>query len=414
MPRLLVLDTSYALETILSRKLEESVFCRDLDGFFNHVWTVHPFATLVTSEAYAPKHGRPQIHELSPVHTFIEGKVGQFKILDRITSLNFLISQIYIFFYLTRLIKKERVNVIRASSPLYAGLFGWAISRWCKVPLVVRVGGNHDKIYKTTGKGIESRLFLHRRIEKLVERFVFRRADLVAGANQDNLDFALANGAHFQRSTLFRYGNLIDKRHFVEPSQRGNGQTLLQEIGVSSHGFVLYIGRLEIVKQPGDVVRVLAEIQSRGYSIKAVLSGDGSQRSALCELAKNLGVLNQIVFAGNRDQDWLARIIPLSIAVISPHTGRALSEAALGGVPIVAYDIDWQRELIQTGLTGELVPYRDFRGMADSLEKYLVYPEYGRAMGDAVRERAMKMMNPQVLNQHERDHYSAVIGRFNR
>ena len=37
-------------------------------------------------------------------------------------------------------------------------------------------------------------------------------------------------------------------------------------------------------------------------------------------------------------------------------TGRALAEAALGGVPIVAYDIDWHSEAVETGVTGELVP----------------------------------------------------------
>ena len=41
--RLLVLDSSYCLEAIRSRGLERSVTCRDLGGFFGHVWTVHPF-----------------------------------------------------------------------------------------------------------------------------------------------------------------------------------------------------------------------------------------------------------------------------------------------------------------------------------------------------------------------------------
>src|SRR5207249_3226718 len=45
-PRLLVLDTSYSLEAIRANRTEASVTCRDLGGFFDRVWTVHPFATL--------------------------------------------------------------------------------------------------------------------------------------------------------------------------------------------------------------------------------------------------------------------------------------------------------------------------------------------------------------------------------
>ena len=414
MRRLIVLDTSYALEAIQARKLEFSVTCRDLDGFFDHVWTVHPFATLVTSRQWSSKYGRPEKHRLAGRHTFIEGKVGRFQMLHRISPLNFLISQICFFFYLARLVKKEKISVIRVGSPLYLGLFGWALSRWCRIPFVVRVGGNHDKIYETTGNSMEKRLFLHRRIEKIVERFVFPRADLVAGANQDNLDFALANGARLEFSTLFRYGNLIDKRHFVVPSQRTGGHCLLQEIDVISHQFILYIGRLESVKHPDDVVRVLARVLGRGYAVKAVFAGDGQLRSGLLNLARELGVENQIVFVGNVDQDWLSKVLPLASAVISPHTGRALSEAALGGVPIVAYDVDWQREIIQTGITGELVCHLDHEGMADSLERLLKDSGYARKMGEAVRNRIIEMMDPKTLDQHERDQYMAVFKRFKK
>jgi glycosyltransferase involved in cell wall biosynthesis len=414
MGKLLVLDSSYALEAILARKLEDSVTCRDLNGFFHHVWTVHPFATLVTSEQWTSRFGRPEIHKLAPAHTFIEGKVGRFQMLHRISSLNFLIGQIFIFFYLIRLINKEKINVIRVSSPLYLGLLGWALSRSCRIPFVVRVGGNHDKIYETTGNPMERRFFFDRRIEKIVERFVFHRADLVAAANQDNLDFALANGARSEFSTLFRYGNLIDKRHFVKPSERTEGHSLLREIGVKSHCFILYIGRLESVKHPDDVVRVLANVRKRGCNVKAVLAGDGQLRSSLVELALELGVVDQVVFVGNRDQDWLSRIIPLCAAVISPHTGRALSEAALGGVPIVAYDLDWQGELIQTGVTGELVRHLDRAGMVDALERLLKDSEYAKTMANEVRKRIIEMMDPEILNQHERDQYSAVMDRFKK
>jgi glycosyltransferase involved in cell wall biosynthesis len=411
--KLLVLDTSYSLEMIFQRKLEFSVTCRDLDGFFEHVWTVHPFASLVTSAGWSYKYGFPKVYKLNSSHTFIEGKVGIFNFLRFFKVLNFIFSQIQIFFYLARLIHKEKITIIRTGSPLYLGLFGWALSRWCKIPFVIRIGGNHNYVYNITRKPIE-KIFFHRKIEKIIENFTFRRADLVAGANQDNLNFALINGARLKYSTLFRYGNLIDKKHFLNPSERKGGRDFLKKFGIENQKYILYIGRVIIDKHPDHVIKVLAGIRQRGFDLKLVFVGDGKLKSSLLELASNLGVADYTLFIGNIDQDCLSKIIPLSTAIISTQSGRALTEAGLGGVPIIAYDIEWQGELIQTGVTGELVPYLNYKNMVSSLEKFLNNPLYAIAMGNAVRKHVIKMMDPATLNQHEREQYSATLNRFNK
>ena len=123
--KILILDASYPLETIRNNKLEDSITCRDLDGFFEHVWTVHPFASLVSSEKWGNKFGKPQWYTLAPRHTFIEGKVGRYAALRWLPPLNFLLSQLNIFFSLYRLIRKENINVISVGDPLYLAIFGW-------------------------------------------------------------------------------------------------------------------------------------------------------------------------------------------------------------------------------------------------------------------------------------------------
>ena len=95
--------------------------------------------------------------------------------------------------------------------------------------------------------------------------------------------------------------------------------------------------------------------------------------------------------------------------VLSPHTGRALTEAALGAAPIVAYDIDWQSELIESGVTGELVEFGDWEALSDATVKFLKDRSYARKMGDQVRLRALEMMDPVKLNQHEINQYEKLI-----
>ena len=409
--KLLVLDTSYTLEAIVERKLQSSVTCRDLDGFFEHVWTVHPFATLLTSDRWTPRYGRAVATPISERHSFIEGKVGRFAGLKRLFLANFLIGQLGLLLSLRRLIRAEAISVIRVGSPLYLGLFGLALKYLTGVPMVIRVGANHDKTFETTGQPMEPRLMRSRRIEKIVERFVFPRADLVAGANQDNLDFALANGARPERSTLFRYGNLIDARHLVPPAERAVDRAALDALGIEPRKFLLYVGRLEPVKHPDDVIATLAAVRARGHDVKAVMAGDGRMRAALEAQAAEAGVADAVVFTGNLDQERLALLFPLAAVIVSPHTGRALSEAALGAAPVVAYDIDWQGEIIETGVTGILVPAGDRQGLADAATSMLDDPGKAAALGAALRERALTMLDAEALNEHEREQYRRLIAR---
>jgi glycosyltransferase involved in cell wall biosynthesis len=408
---LLVIDTSYAFEAIRERKLYDSVTCRDLGGFFDHVWTVHPFASLV-SNGSTQKFGAPDLHELAAAHTFIDGKIGRFAALEDLPLLNFAASQADVIARLRALIRREKISAIRVNDPLYNGLLGLLLARTYRIPLVVRVPANYDKMFEATGEAVMPRLLRSYRVEKQVLRFVLPRADLVAAVNEDNLQFAIANGACAERSTVFRYGNLIDRRHIAPPETRDLSGEVLRELWKVPFRFLLHVGRLETVKCPEDAIAVLADVRRRGHEVKLLMVGDGTQRDALIALTSELGIREHVAFCGNVDQDWLSKVNPLASAVLSPLTGRALSEAAFAAAPIVAYDLDWQGELIRTGETGELVPSRDTARMADSVERFLSDPAYARAMGDAVRKRAFELLDPATLDQHERDHYAALFRRF--
>ena len=127
------------------------------------------------------------------------------------------------------------------------------------------------------------------------------------------------------------------------------------------------------------------------------------------EKAKGLGVERRVRFIGNQNQAALAQLNANAAAVLSPLTGRALSESALGAAPIVAYDLDWQGDLIQTGITGELVPFRRPDLMAESTIRLVRDPDYARRMGRAARAKALEMLDPQALNEHERQQYAKLL-----
>jgi glycosyltransferase involved in cell wall biosynthesis len=159
-------------------------------------------------------------------------------------------------------------------------------------------------------------------------------------------------------------------------------------------------------------VRVLGWLAERGHDVHALLVGDGMLRDQLREQAAALGVADRLVFAGFRDQPWIARVISKASVIVSPHMGRALVEAALSAVPMVAYDYDWQRELVVSGETGFLVPNGDWEAMAERTASLLDDPRHAVALGQRARQRTATMMDPARLAQHERDTYTALLDRW--
>ncbi len=71
-----------------------------------------------------------------------------------------------------------------------------------------------------------------------------------------------------------------------------------------------------------------------------------------------------------------------------------------------------QSELIETGVTGELVPHQAWEDMAVAVDRFLSSPEYARSMGKAVRKCAAEMMDLIKLNQHERDKYMELLSNY--
>lgn len=407
---MLVLDASYTLEMIEGLGMENSVTCRDLDGFFRHVWTVHPFATLLTSETWSPRYGKPVWHDMGPRHHFIEGKVGRFGWLSFFFLANFLIGQIGLFFTLWALIRREDIRVIRVGDPLYLGMFGLALSRLTGVPLMIRVNGNNHRARKETGAPLYPQLFRSERAERLIERFVFPRAAMVAAPNPDNLEFALSAGAQKEVTTIFRYGNLLATEHIVEPGERGLDHVLLAKLGIEQGKFLLVVGRLIPPKYPEDCLHTLSELRKRGHNLKLLFAGEGKLESSLRAQAERLGVTEWVIFAGNLTQAELAQVNTHSAVVLSPISGRALSESGLGAAAIVAYDLDWQSELIENDKTGFLIPFRDKDRFVDAVEKIIIKPSLKHRMGTAVRERALSILDPERLNEHERCEYRRILG----
>lgn len=405
--KLMNLEMTYSLEILRARKLEHEITCRDVNGYFDHVWSVHPAVGSSPEHSPATAYGMPVTTPITTRHTMIEGKVSQFRWPAILAPVNFAISQSVLVLQLLRLIRSQGVSIVRAGDPYYNGLLGLLLARLTGTPFVVRINSNQDAIYEATGDLAVPRLLRTREIERRVARYVLRRADLVAAASENNLRFGVANGADPARSTVFRYGTWVDPLHFRDPPP--DRASISAELGLEGRPWLVLVSRLEPVKHPEDVLHAFAQARRRHPSLALVFVGDGTMRAELESMSGELGVADDVHFVGNRDQIWIASALTSATVVLSPLTGRALVEGCLSGTPVVAYDVEWHSELVSTGETGVLVPYRDTDAMGEAAGDLVADPAAAEVIGEKAREATLEMMDPGRLMEHERSEYEKLL-----
>lgn len=399
-------DMSYSLKMIQKRKIYQALEARELNGFFANVISVHPLAGIFENEKR--RFGHTVLTPIKKNHLFVEGKIGITRFLSWLPVLNLLLAQIEMLFLLVQLAGRKRISVVRIGDPYYLGILGLFISAILHVPLAIRVNCNYDLQYQETKKPAYPKIFRLRIIEKIIERFIFSKCDLVAGANQNNLNYAIANGARPECGVVFRYGNLIHPIHFQKPEERPEADSLIKKINLPKI-FCMTIARLEPVKKVEHTLLIIKRLREKGINIGLLLVGDGSLRKKMEEFSKINKLEDVIYFSGNQSQEWIGRVLPKASLVISPHMGRALVEACLAERPIIAYDFEWQKEIIQNGKTGILVEENNCEGMATWAEKCIQSPVKYLGMGRAARKTVLRQMNPVHLTKEEVSAYKKIL-----
>ena len=166
---------------------------------------------------------------------------------------------------------------------------------------------------------------------------------------------------------------------------------------------VLFAGRMTDLKGPGvlvDAMAIAAKASSR--PLKLVMAGDGPQRAGLVGRARALGV--DASFPGWVSGAELKRLFREATVVAIPSLwpepfGLVGLEAALHGVPAVAFDSGGIGEWLHDGISGRLVRQRTASALGKALASVLGDADILRTMEVGALEVATRMTLPVHLQQ---------------
>jgi glycosyltransferase involved in cell wall biosynthesis len=165
---------------------------------------------------------------------------------------------------------------------------------------------------------------------------------------------------------------------------------------------VVFLGRMTRLKGGGLLVRAVADASARlGTPIQLTMVGDGPDRVGWERLASHLNVAATFTGwqSGEERWRWIQRATLLAVPSVWPEPfGLVGLEAAVLGVPAIAFEVGGIREWLTPGENGYLIPGNPPRAsaFADGLVTAFREPEMLRSM----REKAPGMARRLSLDRH--------------
>ncbi len=163
---------------------------------------------------------------------------------------------------------------------------------------------------------------------------------------------------------------------------------------------ILYVGSLIERKGVSFLIKAMPKILEAHPQYRLVIVGEGVERERLQALAQELGVAEQINFAGAQPSDqvrhWMQRSKIFVLPSVEEGLGVVLLEALASGTPVVASEVGGIPTVI-TPEVGHLVPPGDADALAQNICRLLTNNTQWSTMSQQARHRAEEIYDWQKI-----------------
>lgn len=194
--------------------------------------------------------------------------------------------------------------------------------------------------------------------------------------------------------------NFIDEReYFVKDASE-----LRSDLGIGNDDKVMiHVSNFRKVKRVSDVIDTFSHVRKELAS-KLLLVGDGPEMGRIVEQVKELGLDDDVLFLGKRDNlSELYNVSDLKFLLSEKEAfGLVLLEAMACGVPCIGTNVGGMPEVIKPGKNGYLVELGDIEQAAGYAVKILSDPaEQSKLKKGALATVEKEFHSTKILEQYE-------------
>jgi glycosyltransferase involved in cell wall biosynthesis len=300
---------------------------------------------------------------------------------------------------LIKLLKDERIDILQTHL-FHANLCGRILGRLGGVKIIIST----EHIM-----GFESgvRILLNRMTSFLVDRYIAISFGIGEFLNK-------TVGISSLKITVIKNGIDLDK--FISSSFQ-DINTLRRNLGFNPGDKVVgIVARLH--KQKGHVflLQAFKDVVQAIPNAKLLIVGNGPLKKRLGKIALDLGIGNNVIFTGFRDD--IADIMLLIDLLVSPSLWEGLPvtilEAMAAKKPVVATNVGGVLEVVEDGVSGILIKPRDTNALADALIGLLGDNQLRMRMGEAGWSRLSENFNAKRMIKETEELYETLVKLYGR
>lgn len=270
---------------------------------------------------------------------------------------------------------RNKIDILHAHQPYSSALTAGLLGRLTKKPVICKIPGNRAANY----------YLLKRKwiLESFISAFIVPNKS-IEQAMIDN--------------------HSVTKIHLIPNGERffeNNSTTLVRNSNI-----VLFVGRLQQVKGADILLKAIPRVLQSFPKAHFIFIGDGSQRDNLEDRAKQMGVSNAVTFTGFLERSQVEKYYSTSSLMVNSSRSEGICNAILEAInhklPLVASNINGNKDLLADEETALLFEINNIHQLSDAILRILKNPELGIFLADhAYQETAQKYDIERVADAYE-------------
>lgn len=249
----------------------------------------------------------------------------------------------------TDILKKEKPDIVHTHASFSARI----AARRAKVKTIMNTKHCMESISTSRWKRMLKGWINCRYSDKIIAVSEAVKQSMIAGGTDPNQIVTIYNGVDL-----------------LSPLKEERKKELKKAYQIEENKFTVGIlARLEEVKDHHTFLLAAKKVIEMQQNITFLIAGTGSLEEKLKQEAKDLGLLEHLVFTGFvKEIEELTALLDLNV-ITSKEEALCLSiiEGMSIGIPAVGTDSGGVREIIQSGENGELIPIGDWEALANKI-----------------------------------------------
>ena len=227
----------------------------------------------------------------------------------------------------------------------------------------------------------------------------------------DAFDLVVTN-SHWVRRKLEADGVRVDETIW-------NGVPVTTQrppLGANAPPTIAFAGRLVAKKGVNVLIEAMARVVREVPGARLLIAGDGPDRPALENRARELGLGLNVSFLGHLPREEMERAFAAAWAQAAPSLweepfGLVAAEAMMRGTAAIVSDAGGLAEQVEHGVTGLKVPPGDVAACAEAIMAILGDRALAERMGAAGRARAIERFTEDRVLEQFTSFYERLVQR---